>query len=213
MVAPQLRVAEQHDIVWRNGVARREIREPPPCSDLVALKNSGIALDCLHERAGFALLGSAALAEAAAAQSRSEFVDGLGGSRKIVRRIIVGVQRQINFDRFKPRYYAGQRAHKLFETGHRSPRRNRPISPTRHNQLRAGGKLNRQRCTPRIAQLLIAARGTLRAGRQVMFHDSRAQQIEADDVIAQWCAEIGGDRFRDLDGRKLDAAPSKRVPA
>ncbi len=31
-------------------------------------------------------------------------------------------------------------------------------------------------------------------------------------MIAQFRAKVGGDRFRDLDGRKLDGALSKRVP-
>src|SRR5438094_914574 len=44
-----------------------EIGEPPRHSDLVPLKNPGIPLDRLHERACFALLRGAALAEAAAA--------------------------------------------------------------------------------------------------------------------------------------------------
>ena len=44
-----------------------------------------------------------------------------------------------------------------------------------------------------------------------MLHDGRAHEVEADDVIAQLRAKIGGDRFRDLDGRKLDGALSERV--
>ena len=63
----------------------------------------------------------------------------------------------------------------------------------------------------RVAQLLAAAARTLRAGRHVMLHDGRAQQVEADDVIAQFRAKVGGDRFRDLDGCKLDGALSERV--
>src|SRR5262245_62820563 len=88
-ISPGLRVAVQENVVRRNGVAWREIHEPPRHSDLVALKNSGITLDRLHERAGFALLGRAALAEAATAQSGLEIVDGLGAPRKIVRGIVI----------------------------------------------------------------------------------------------------------------------------
>jgi hypothetical protein len=62
-----LRVAKQQNVVGKNGVSRRKIRKAPLHSDLVALKNSRIALDRFHQRAGFALLGSRALAEAAAA--------------------------------------------------------------------------------------------------------------------------------------------------
>ena len=209
---PVLRVAEQQDFVRRNGFARREIREPPRRSDLVALKNPGIALDRLHERAGFALLGGAALAEAAAAQSCPELIDRLGGRRKIVRGIVVGVHRQIGFDPFEPRDHAGEGAHVLAETCNRGRRRNGPVSAARHDQLAAGAKLDRHRRTARVAQLLAAAGRTLRAGRHVMLHDGRAQQVEADDVIAQVRAKVGGDRFRDLDGRKLDGALSDRVP-
>src|SRR5882724_2140874 len=118
-----LRVAKQQDIVGKNGIARRKIREPPCHPDLVALKNSRITLDCLHKRAGFTLLGSAALAKAAATQSLSELVDVLGWRREIVGRIEVGIQGQIGFDPLEPRDYTGERAHMLSETFHRSPRR------------------------------------------------------------------------------------------
>ena len=52
--------------------------------------------------------------------------------------------------------------------------------------------------------------GTLRAGRHVMLHDSRAQQVEANNVIAQVRAKVGGDRFRDLDCRKLNGTLSEQ---
>jgi hypothetical protein len=45
-----------------------------------------------------------------------------------------------------------------------------------------------------------------------MLHDRRAQQVEADYVIAQWCAKLGGDRFRDLDSCKLHATLAQTVP-
>src|SRR5262252_4223069 len=45
-----------------------------------------------------------------------------------------------------------------------------------------------------------------------MLHDGRAQQVEADDVIAQLSAKTGGDRFGDLDGCKLDGALPEHVP-
>src|SRR3954447_19533419 len=91
LACPVLRVAVQQDVIGKNTVARREIREPPLHPDLVALKNPRITLDCLHQRAGFTLLGGAALAEAAASQSRPELIDVLGWRRKIMRRIKVGV--------------------------------------------------------------------------------------------------------------------------
>src|ERR1700684_4130593 len=95
-----LRIAEQQYLVRNDRLAGSEIREPPRRSDLVALKNPGITLDSLHQRAGFTLLGSAALAEAAAAQSRPEVIDRLRRRREIVRGMVVGVQRQIGFDSF-----------------------------------------------------------------------------------------------------------------
>src|SRR6202043_1245401 len=97
LISPVLRVAEQQDVIRQNGIARREIRKPSWYSDFVALKNSGIALDRLHERASFTLLGGASLAEAAAAQSRSELIDRSGRPRKIVYCMVVGVQGQIGF--------------------------------------------------------------------------------------------------------------------
>ena len=124
-----LRVAEQQDVVRRNGIAWREIREPPRHSDLVALKNPGIALDRLHERAGFPLLGSAALAEAAAAQSCPELIDRLGGRRKIVRGIVVGVHRQVGFDPLETRDHAGEGAHVLAETCNRGRAAKRSGTP------------------------------------------------------------------------------------
>src|SRR6202040_1894859 len=78
--------------------------------------------------------------------------------------------------------------------------------------LAACAKRDRHWRTAGIAQLLASAARTLRAGRHVMLHDGRAQQVETNDVIAQFRAKIGGDRFRDLDGRKLDGTLSERVP-
>ena len=72
----------------------------------------------------------------------------------------------------------------LAETRDRGPRRNAPVTAAGHDQLAAGGKLDRRRRTARVAQLLAAAGRTLRAGRDVMLDDGRAQQVEADDVIA-----------------------------
>ena len=100
----------------------------------------------------------------------------------------------------------------LAETRNRGPRRDRPVSPAGHDQLGAGAKHDRRRRTLWVAQRLAAAGRTLRPGRHVMLHDGRAQQVEADDVIAQIGAEVGGDRFGDLDRCKLDGTVSKCVP-
>src|SRR3954465_3864118 len=81
---PELSVAEELDIIRTNGVPFRKVREAPQPPDFVPLKNPGIALDCLHEGARFALFGGAALAEAAAAQPRSELVDAQCRRGKIV---------------------------------------------------------------------------------------------------------------------------------
>ena len=98
----ELRVAEQQDIVGQDRLARREIGEAPRRPDLVALENARIALDRLHQRAGFALLGGRALAETAAGQSRPELVDAVGRRREIVLGEKIGVHRQIGFDPLEP---------------------------------------------------------------------------------------------------------------
>ena len=183
----KLRVAEQQDVIRKNGIAGREIREPPRHSDLVALKNPGITLDRLHERAGFALLGSAAFAKAAAAaQSCPELIDRPGGRRKIVCGIVVGVQGQVGFDTFEARDHARKRAHVLAETCNRGPRRDGPVPAARHDQLAAGAKLDRDRRPPGSRSFLRPQLGHCGRRRHVMLHDRRAQQVEADDVIAQW---------------------------
>src|SRR3984885_16001500 len=82
--APVLRITVQQDVIWANSIARCEIGEPPRLPDFVALINSRIALNCFHERAGFALLGRAALAEAAAAETGAQFVDRFGEPGKIM---------------------------------------------------------------------------------------------------------------------------------
>ena len=102
--------------------------------------------------------------------------------------MVVGVQGQIGFDPLETRDHAGERAHVLAETRNRGRRRNAAVSAARHDHLAAGAKLDRRRRTAGIAQLLAAAGRTLRAGRHVMLHDGRAQQVEADDVIAQFRA-------------------------
>ena len=172
---PGLRVAVVQDVVRKNGVARREIAESPREPDLVALKYPGIALDRLHQRAGFTLFGRAALAEAAAAQPGLEFVDRLGAGGEIVRGKEVRVHRQVGVDPLEARNNASERAHVLAITCNRAARRNGPISAAGHEQLAAGAELDRDRLAAGIAQLLAAADRTLRAGGHVMLHDGRAQ--------------------------------------
>ena len=158
---PVLRVAEQQDVVGSDGVACREIGKALFDPDLVALENAGIALDRLHQRAGFTLLGGAALAETAATQSRSELVDALGRRREIVLRVKIGVHRQIDFDPIEPRHHAGERADMLSETRHRRARRYGPVSAAGHHELRAGAKLDRLRCAARVLQLLCCRRSDI----------------------------------------------------
>ena len=212
LALPILRIAEKQDLVRNDRFARGEILEAPCRPDLVALKNPGIALDRLHQRAGFTLLGGAAFAEAAAAQSGPKLGDRLRRRRKIMGGVEVGVQRQIGFDALEARDHAGQRADIFAEAGDGGARRQGAVAAAGHDQLAAGGKLDRLRRAARIAQFLAAAGRTLRAGGDVMFRDGRARQVEADDVIVQFGAEIGGDRLRDLDGCKLDGALSDRLP-
>ena len=104
--------------------------------------NAGIALDRLHERAGFALLGRAALAEAAAAQPRPELIDAARRPREIVRGEIVGVHGQIGLDPLEPRDDAGERAHVLAEPRHRGARGHGAITAARHHELAAGAELD-----------------------------------------------------------------------
>jgi hypothetical protein len=167
--------------------------------------------DRLHQSAGLALLGGAPLAKTAAAQSRSELINGLGWRREIVRRIKVGVHGQVGFDPLEPRDHAGERAHMFSETRHRDPWRHRPVPSACHDQLSTGAKLDRLRRPPRILQFLASAGRALRACGYVMLCDGRAQQVEAHDVIAQIRTKSAGDRSRDFDGGKLDRALSEGI--
>ena len=207
----RLRVAKQQDLVGKDGIAGREIAEPPQHPDLVALINAGIALDRLHQRAGFALLGSAALAEAATAQCRPEFVDILGWRREIMRCIETGIHRQMGFHPLKPGDHASQRAHMLPESVNCGPRRDAAVSTAGHHQLGAGAKFDRRRGAPRISQLLAATGRTLRAVRHVVLRHRRAQQIKTDNVIAQFGAKASCDGFGDFHGGKLYAALSEGI--
>src|SRR5215475_8406955 len=100
----------------------------------------------------------------------------------------------------------------LPKTFDRGPRRNGPIASARHNQLGSGVQFYRYRSAARIAELLTAAGRTLRALSHEMLLDGRARQVEADNMIVQIRAEVGGDGFRDLDGRELDGTLSQHVP-
>src|SRR3984957_11481232 len=95
------------------------------------------------------------------------------------------------------------------ETRNRGRHRKAAIPAARHDDFTARAKFEGRRRTAGIAQFLAAAARALRAGRYMMLHNGRAQQVEADDVIAQLRAKIGGDRSRDLDGRKFDGALSE----
>src|SRR5437016_190865 len=118
--------------------------------------------------------------------------------------MIVGVQGQIGLNALETRDNAGERAHVPAKTRNRGRRRNAAVPAARHDQPVTRAKLDRRWLAAGITQLLAAAARTLRTERHIMLHDGRAQQVEADDVIAQWSAKTGGDRLGDLDGRKLE---------
>src|SRR5262245_32138521 len=99
----KLRFAEKLDVVGVKGVAGSKVSKAARRPDLVALENLRIALDRLHQRAGLALFGRGALAEAAAAQSGPELIDALGRRREIVEGEKIGVHRQIDLDPLEPR--------------------------------------------------------------------------------------------------------------
>ncbi len=141
----ELRLAEQLNLVREDGFARRKVREPPRHADLVALINPGVALDRLHQRARFALLGGAAFAKAAAAQPGPQFVNRHGRCREIVGRKEVGVHRQVGFDPLETRDDARQRAYMLAKTRDRRPWRNGAIAAARHDELVAGAEFDRDR--------------------------------------------------------------------
>ena len=126
-----------------------------------------------------------------------------------MRRVVVGVHRHVGLDPFECRNHAGERADVLAEARHRVARRNGAVSAAGHDQPAAGVKLDRYRSAARIAHLLAAATGTLRPRRHVMLRNFRAQEIEADDVIAQVRRKTRGDRLRDFDGCKLDSMLSE----
>src|ERR1700724_4608655 len=126
-----------------NGFAGWKIREPPLHSDLVTLKNPRITLDRLHQRAGFCLLGSRALAKAAAGQSCPEGCDRQGGSREVMPRKIVGVHRQIGLDPLKLGDDTGERAHMLSKARDGRPRRHGPESAPPLLSLWSGPRLPR----------------------------------------------------------------------
>src|SRR5712672_4348125 len=108
-----LGVAEQQHVVGQDGLAGGKILEAPRGPDLVALIDAGIALDRLHQGARLALLGGAALAKTAAAQSRAQLVDGFGRPGEIMRGVPVGVEREIGVHAFEPRHHADEGAHML----------------------------------------------------------------------------------------------------
>ena len=133
-------------------------------------------------------------------------------SGEIVLGDVVGVQRQVGFDPLETRNHAGEGADVLLETRHCARGRNAAVAAAGHDQLVAGLKLDGHWRATWIAQLLLAASRTLRAGRDEMLDDARAHQVEAHNVIAQIGAELGGDRFGDFDRRQLNAGLSERMP-
>ena len=185
MPALKLRFAEKLDVIGVKGVAGSEIGKAARRPDLVTLENARIALDRLHQRAGLALLGRGALAEAAAAQSGPELIDALGRRREIVIGEKIGVHRQIDLDPLEPRNHAGQRAYMLAEARHGGPGGHGAISTAGHDELAAFGDLDRRRRPAWTLQFLAPAGLTLRAPRDKVLGDDRTRQIEARNMIAQ----------------------------
>src|SRR5882724_4742381 len=192
----KLRFAEKLDVIGVKGVAGSEIGKAARRPDLVTLENARIAFDGLHQRAGLALLGRGALAEAAAAQSGPELIDALGRRREIVVGEKIGVHRQIDLDPLEPRNHAGQRAYMLAEARYRGSRRHGAVSAAGHDELAAFGDLDRCRRPAWILQFLASAGETLRAPRHKVLGDDRAGQIETRNMIAQIGAKARSNRFR-----------------
>src|SRR5262245_9863435 len=119
--SPVLCVAVEQYLIRMDGLARCEISEPPPHPDLVALIDSRVALDCLHQGACFTLFGGAALAEAAAGEPRPQLVNIMGFPSEIVSGVVVGVERQIGVDPIEARNHAGEGADVPAETRDRIP--------------------------------------------------------------------------------------------
>src|SRR5689334_18573007 len=185
----ELRFAEKLDVVGVKSLAGSEIGEAACRPDLVTLENAGIALDRLHQRAGLALLGGGALAEAAAGEPRPELIDALGRPGEIVVGEKIGVHRQIDLDPLEPRNHAGQRAYMLAEARHGGPGGHGAISTAGHDELSAFGDLDGLLRAAWTAQFLAAAGLTLRAARDKVLGDDRTGQIEARNMIAQIGAE------------------------
>ncbi len=148
-----LGIAEEQDVVRRDGFAQCKIGETSRHADFVALENPGVTFDCLHERTGFALLGRAAFAEAPAAQACPELIDGAGRRREIMDGKIIRVQGQVSFDLFEPRNHAGERAYMFLEPRDGCARRNGAVSAARHEEPAAGVKLDRCGCSAGVPQL------------------------------------------------------------
>src|SRR5215831_11004486 len=106
--------------------------------------------------------------------------------------MVVGVQGQIGLNALKTRDNAGERAHVPAKTRNRGRRRNAAVPAACHDQPVARAKLDWRWLTAGITQLLATAARTLRTQRHIMLHNGRAQQVEADDVIAQLSAKTGG---------------------
>src|SRR5947209_2372725 len=103
--------------------------------------------------------------------------------------MVVGVQGHIGLNALETRDNAGKRADVPAKTRNRGRRRNAAIPAARHDELVARAELDRRWLTKGITQLLAAAARTLRTERHIMLDDGRAQQVQADDVIAQWSAK------------------------
>ncbi|MGY4466612.1 hypothetical protein ACVWWK_002294 [Bradyrhizobium sp. LB9.1b] len=207
----KLHVAEELDVVGKKSVTRSEIGKAALCPDLVALENARVALDRFHQRAGLALLGRGALAEAAAAQAGPELVDVPGRRREIVVGEKIGVHRQIGLDPLEPRHHAGQRTDVFAVPRHGGSRRHGAVSAAGHDELSALGNLDRHCCPSWIPELLAAAGRALRAFRDVVLDDRSPGQVEARDMIAEISAKSGGDRLRDFNRSEVDPGLSYGV--
>ena len=87
----------------------------------------------------------------------------------------------------------------LAETCDRCPGRDGTVSTAGHEQLVARSEFDRLRRAARVPQFLAAAGRTLRAKGDVMLRDGGAQQVQADNVITQFSAKVGGNRFCDFE--------------
>ena len=206
-----LPVAEILDGVGVDRLAVGKIREAGAAADLVAVEDSGIALDRLAQRARLGLFGRGALARTPGPQTVAQHMHAVALQGEIAARPpdmeprvgLVADARQFGHD-------AAYGVDQMAEFAHRLRRPRRTQAAAVADGIRVRPEAQRRRRAVGTMEAFLPADGALRTPHRLVAGGVKAEGIERADVVAKHRRVAQDDPPGDLDGGEAEDGAGDR---